>query len=165
MDAYRRFIAPSPGALSWRLAVLRVVVGFTFFMHGWQKLFQYGIPGVTGAFTQMGVPLPAVTAPLVAVLEFVGGALLLVGLATPLVALLLAGDMLGATLLVHLKNGFFLPNGVEFVLLLLAGAVAILLAGPGAFALDRLIARAPATGASVAYGTSPAQSSRRDQAA
>jgi putative oxidoreductase len=117
-----------------------VVIGFTFFMHGWQKLFQFGIPGVTNAFTQIGVPIPGVTAPLVAVLELVGGALLLVGLATRPAAILLALEMLVATLLVHLPAGFFLPNGVEFVLLLLAGVVTLALTGPGAFAVDRVIA-------------------------
>ena len=53
---------------------------------------------------------------------------------------IVALDMLVASLLVHLPAGFFLPNGVELVLLLLAGAVALVLTGPGAFALDRLIA-------------------------
>ena len=140
MDTYRRLAGPAPLHTDWGLAVLRVVVGFTFFMHGWQKLFQFGIPGVTNAFTQMGVPLPGVTAPLVSVLELVGGALLLVGLASRPAAILLAIDMLVAALLVHLPAGFFLPNGVELVLLLLAGVVALVLTGPGAFALDRLIA-------------------------
>jgi putative oxidoreductase len=140
MDTYRRLAGPAPLHTDWGVAVLRVIVGFTFFMHGWQKLFQFGLPGVTNAFTQMGVPLPGVTAPLVSVLELVGGALLILGLLTRPAAILLAIDMLVATLLVHLPAGFFLPNGVAFVLLLLAGAVALVLTGPGAFAVDRIIA-------------------------
>jgi putative oxidoreductase len=140
MDTYRRFASPATLSTDWGLASLRVVVGFTFFMHGWQKLFEFGIAGVTSAFTQMGVPLPGVTAPLVSVLELAGGALLLLGLATRPAALLLAIDMLVAILLVHLPAGFFAPNGVELVLLLFAGAAALVLAGPGTFALDRLVA-------------------------
>jgi putative oxidoreductase len=140
MDTYRRLAGLAPLHTDWGIAVLRVIVGFTFFMHGWQKLFQFGLPGVTNAFTQMGVPLPGVTAPLVSVLELVGGALLILGLLTRPAAILLAIDMLVATLLVHLPAGFFLPNGVAFVLLLLAGAVALVLTGPGAFAVDRIIA-------------------------
>lgn len=140
MDTYRRLAGPAPLRTDWGITILRVIVGFTFFMHGWQKLFQFGLPGVTSAFTQMGVPLPGVTGPLVSVLELIGGALLLVGLLTRPAAVLLAIDMLMAALLVHLPAGFFLPDGVELVLLLLAGAVAIVLTGPGAFALDRLIA-------------------------
>ena len=141
MDTYRRLAGPAPLHADWGIAVLRVIVGFTFFMHGWQKLFQFGLPGVTNAFTQMGVPLPGVTGPLVSVLELVGGALLVLGLLTRPAAILLAIDMLVATLLVHLPAGFYLPTGVAFVLLLLAGVVALALTGPGAFAVDRLIAR------------------------
>jgi putative oxidoreductase len=89
----------------------------------------------------MGVPAPSVTGPLVGTIELVGGGLLLVGLASRLVAIPLAVDMLVAMLLVHLPGGFFLPDGVELILLLFAGAVTIVLAGPGAFAVDRLIAR------------------------
>lgn len=122
------------------LTVLRVVVGIVFLVHGGQKLFVFGFGGTIGFFTQVGIPLPTVTGPLVALVEFFGGLALIAGLLTRLAALGLAIDMLGAILLVHLKGGFFLPNGFEYALTLLAATTALALAGPGAYAADDVIA-------------------------
>ncbi|WP_211364361.1 DoxX family protein [Micromonospora palomenae] len=125
------------------LAVLftRVALGVIFIAHGWQKLTEWGLDGTAAAFDQLGVPLPMASAWFAALVELVGGVALVVGLAVPVSALLLALDMLGALLIVHLGNGVFVSaNGYELVLAL--GATALLLAavGAGRFSLDRLIA-------------------------
>ena len=123
------------------LAILRVITGATFIAHGAQKLFVFGLAGVTGGFAQMGIPMPGVVAPFIALLEFLGGIALVLGLLTRLASLGLVFDMLGAMVLVHFKNGFFLPNGYEFVLLLAGVTAALVLTGAGEFSLDALIGR------------------------
>ncbi len=123
----------------WGLTVLRVVVGAVFLIHGCQKLFVFGFHGVAGFLGPLGVPAPAVAAVVLTLVEFVGGALLVLGLFTRWAAWLLAIDMVVAILLVHLKKGFFNPQGFEYPLTLLAANIAIAVAGPGAGAVDGVI--------------------------
>ena len=124
----------------WGIALLRIVVGIVFVMHGQQKLFEMGVGGVGGFFASLGVPAPQLAAVVVSVLETVGGIALIFGVLTRLFGLLLAGDMLVALLLVHRPNGFFAGDGgVELVLLLGTAALALALTGSGALALDNVL--------------------------
>ena len=131
-------MSPQVPRTSIGLTVLRVAIGIIFLVHGSQKLFVFGFGGVTGAFAQMHVPLPGISGPVIACIEFLGGVALILGIFSRVAALLVALDMLGAILLVHLRNGFFNPMGFEFPLALFAGTIAIALSGPGAFALDNI---------------------------
>lgn len=126
---------------SFGLALFRVVVGVVFVMHGGQKLFTLGVGAVSEGFAQAGIPLASVAAPAISLIELIGGAALALGLFTPVAASLIAAVMAGAIIAVHLPAGFFLPNGYEFALTLFAGAIALVLAGPGAFALDNVLHR------------------------
>ncbi len=132
------FRSPSARQLSIGLVALRVAVAAVFINHGRQKLFVYGFAGVTGAFTQMGVPFPGIMGPFVGLLEFFGGIALIIGLLTRPLALAFAIDMLVAILLVQLKKGF---SGYELEFLLLGSSVALLLTGAGRFSVDALLAR------------------------
>lgn len=134
-------MARNDSRLDAGLALLRIITGSVFLAHGAQKLFVFGLAGVTGSFGQMGVPLPAITAPLVSGLEFFGGIALIIGLLTRLVGLGLAIDMLGAIFFVHLAGGFFVPKGVEFVLMLFAAGATLALTGAGTFSFDAALAR------------------------
>ena len=119
-----------------------MVIGVTFFLHGWQKLFDQSIGGVGQFFTMLGVPAAGVAALLITFIELLGGAALIVGLFTRIAGLLLTLDMLGAILFFHHKNGFFAgnqPPGVELVLVLGAAAFCLALNGPGMLALDGVL--------------------------
>jgi len=107
------------------LLALRLAVGAIFIYHGWDKLSDMD-KTVTG-FGMMGFPLPAFFAWLVALVEFVGGVALVLGIYTKEFAKLLAIIMLVAILKVHLGGGF---KGMEYQISLLGGSLA--LAGLGA---------------------------------
>lgn len=115
----------------WAIVALRVALGVIFLAHGWQKFYQFGFEGVAGFFGSLGIPAPMIAAVLVTFLELVGGLALILGVFTPYMALLLAGNMLVAWLTAHLSNGIFVAdNGFELVLIL--GAVSLFFAFHGA---------------------------------
>src|SRR3954447_25339302 len=119
--------------------ILRVVLGITFFIHGFVK-FQGGIENQVGWFSSIG--LPGFLAYVVAIIELVGGFALFIGLGTKVISALLAILMIGATVKVKLSLGF-LGNGqmagYELDLALLAMAVFIAINGSKMFAMDQLI--------------------------
>jgi putative oxidoreductase len=121
------------------LALLRIGIGGIFVAHGIQKLAVFGLPGLAGFLGQIGVPFPMLSAVAVTAAELLGGLALVAGLFTRWAALPLAFSMVVAAVTVHLKDGFFLPNGVEYVLALFLASVALALTGSGAFSVDRLL--------------------------
>ena len=135
------FSSPTRRQIDAGLTLLRIVLGLTFVMHGGQKLFVYGFAGVTGAFGQMGIPMPGLLGPFVALVEFFGGIAIVLGLLTRLAALGIGGTMIVAILTVHLKAGFFNPGGFEFPLSLLASALTLVITGAGAYSLDAVLER------------------------
>jgi uncharacterized membrane protein YphA (DoxX/SURF4 family) len=85
---------PTDGAAS--IVLLRLMAGGVFFWEGILK-FIYVNQGV-GRFTKLGMPVPALTAGFVGVLEIVGGALLLGGFLTRFIAVPFLIEMLVAML-------------------------------------------------------------------
>jgi putative oxidoreductase len=112
-----------------------------FVAHGGQKLFGVGFAGTAAFLAQLGVPWPALAAPALIGVELLGGLALLVGLFTRWAAALLAIDMLAAILAVHARNGFFLPDGMEFVLTLLAACASLAALGSEAASADGALGR------------------------
>ena len=126
---------------SWGPTLLRITVGIVFLVHGAQKMFVWGFHGVAGFLGQVGIPLPALFAVVLTLVELVGGAALVLGLFTRWAALLLALDMLVAVLAVKLKGGFFAPTGFEYELVLMVASLSLVLMGGGAASLDARLSR------------------------
>lgn len=119
------------------LLVLRVVMGIVMFLHGWQKFFTNGTDGVEQMLTGAGVPMPGITAIALPALELVGGALLVLGVATRVLGVLFTLSMIGAIIWIHGAAGFFAAGGgYEFVLVLAAIGVTLALTGGGRFSVD-----------------------------
>ena len=125
----------------WGITILRGVVGVIFLAHGGQKLFIWGFGNVAVFLAKIGVPAPLLAAVVVTLVEFLGGLTLILGLYTRWAAALLAFDMLVAILTVHLRGGFFLPNGFEFALTLLGASLALVLLGSGEASVEGLLAK------------------------
>lgn len=126
------------------ILILRVFVGLTVAAHGAQKLFGiFGGPGVSGN-TQLveshGFRPGRPYAYLLGIAECVGGALMAMGLFTPVAAAAVIGVMTAAVVAVHIRNGFFVTdNGFEYPFALAAAAVALAFTGPGPYSVDALL--------------------------
>lgn len=116
----------------------RIAVGVVFVAHGWQKFTEFGMAGTAGSFDKMGVPLPTLSAWFAATVELAGGLALIAGVALPIAGVLLAVNMVGAWVIVHLPNGLLGEGGAELVVVLGAAALALGFNG-GAYSLDRVL--------------------------
>ncbi|HIW92866.1 MAG TPA: DoxX family protein [Candidatus Corynebacterium avicola] len=123
------------------ILIARVAVGVILFAHGWQKFFTNGIDGTSQGFEGMGVPAPTAAAIFAASVELVGGALLIIGLLTPLVAVLVTANLAGAYWYAHSDAGtiFVDAGGYELVLALAAGALLVGAVAGGRISLDHLV--------------------------
>jgi putative oxidoreductase len=112
------------------LAVLRIMAALLFIEHGTMKLF--GFPAPMG-----GDSLPPMLL-IAALLEVVGGALLVIGLFTRPVAFILSGQMAVAYFMAHASKGFWPAiNGGEPAILFCFVFLYLVFAGPGAWAVDK----------------------------
>ncbi len=123
------------------LLVIRLILGIIFIAHGYPKFFVFGISGFSQFLSQLGVPLPGLFAIIVALVEFVGGILLILGIFSGWIGLLMTINMLVAILLVKVKVGLIVPpnqpgTGAELGLALFALALAVLVFGPGSISVE-----------------------------
>jgi len=120
----------------------RLMVGITFFYTGHGKL--QNLDRTTSFFADLGIPFPAANAVFISSLEFFGGICLMAGLGTRLFAALLSSTMVVALLTAD-KDSFIskFPADLTDVspAMLLMFLIWLVLYGPGAVSLDRLIGR------------------------
>ncbi|EMR06130.1 DoxX [Bhargavaea cecembensis DSE10] len=121
--------------------ILRVVLGFTFFIHGLVK-FQGGIANTAGYFDSLGIP--GFMAYAVAAIELLGGLAMILGIGTKIVGILFAIIMIGAIFTAKLSLGF-LGNGqmagYELDLILLAASLYFVLADRSVLSVDHKLAQ------------------------
>lgn len=120
------------------LTLVRVTLGSIFILHGGQKVLGlFGGPGLESFVQWIGtMGVPSWLGYLAAFAEFIGGILLLTGCAAELGALMVIGVMIGAVVVVHWKHGYFGQNGgFEYPFNLALFALAIVIGGPGDYAL------------------------------
>lgn len=125
------------------LLVLRLGVGITVFLHGYNKVFRGGrLTGTAGWFESMGVRPGWLHARVAATTEMVAGVLFAAGLLTPLAAAGLIALMVVAGVTAHRKNGFFIfrpGEGWEYVMNLALAAFAVAAIGAGDWSLDHAL--------------------------
>lgn len=118
----------------WGIAAVRVAMGLILVVAGVKK-FAEGIGVTVGNFAKWGILLPPLAGPLIAVLETVGGALLVLGLFTRWLGLLFALEFLVAA--VWVKYRLFGWDFGRLDLMLLAAGILLFFNGAGKPALDR----------------------------
>ncbi len=123
------------------ILLLRIGVGVIFVVAGWGKLT--GIEGTQEFFGGIGIPLAGLMAWVVALVEFVGGLMVLAGAYIRIPAVLLAIIMLVAIFTVKLEQGF---SALRIDLMLLVAALALYLLGSGSYSLDSKLGGRGASG-------------------
>jgi putative oxidoreductase len=133
------------------LTLLRVALAIMVFPHGAQKLLGwfggFGFSGTMGFLTQQ-MHIPAALALLVFAAEFFGALGVFFGFLGRIAAFGIAVDLTVVAVMAHLPNGFFLNysgqqkgEGVEFLIVPVATAIAIVIRGSGAWSIDRALMR------------------------
>ena len=128
---------------TWSTLPLRLAWGAIFIGHGSQKVLGLfngpGLKAFTGAAPPFHFMRPGwLWMGAAAFSELIGGALLVLGFFTRLGAFLILCVMLTAIIGVHWPVFFASSNGFEYPMALLAGALALLIAGGGHLSVDRL---------------------------
>ena len=130
-------------AIDAALSVLRVALGVVFIAHGYNHVFGGGkIAGTARWFESLGMRPGQLHAWTASLTELGSGALLVLGLLTPLACAGIVGTMVVAWITNHRRNGFFIfrpGEGYEYVMTLTLVALALAGLGGGQWSLDNAL--------------------------
>ena len=130
----------SPAVRDFALLVARLVLGVVFIARGYQHWIGTGMARTAQQFDAAGIPQPRLAAYVAGSFELVGGALLIIGLLTTIVAGMLALMALTASYFIHLHDGFFAENGgFEYPLVLASLLGLVVVFGAGRASLDKVL--------------------------
>jgi putative oxidoreductase len=144
LHAYRRIISKFSSMQPVMLLAVRLYWGFQFAQTGWGKL--HNLPKIAAFFGRLNIPFPGFNAPLISMLEFAGGILLMLGLFSRPIAFLLAGNMFVAywtadhealASIFSDPGKFYAADPYTF----LFASLMVLIFGAGLYSVDTLIAR------------------------
>jgi len=116
---------------------LRISVGVLLMVHSLGKFDG----GSGGFFSSIG--LPSEMAPLIGLLELMGGALLVTGVLTRIAASLVAIEMLIIMVYVKKLQSFSGKNGLELELLIFVVMLTVIVLGPGRISISHLVKKIP----------------------
>lgn len=132
----------SSSSRTWNAIILiRLLVGWVFVSEGIQKFLFPAQLGV-GRFAKIGIPLPQTMAPLVGAVEIICGALVILGLFTrlatiPLLCVIATAIATTKIPMLHTGGVWAMLHEVRADFSMLLGLLFLLIAGGGAYALDR----------------------------
>jgi len=136
---------------TWGSLIARLTLGIVLFPHGAQKMLGwFGGAGFTGTidFFTNQLQLPGIVALSVILIEFIGSISLILGFASRLWSLAIAGLFTGIIFTTHLEHGFFMNwfgnqagEGYEYALLIIGIAAAVFVNGSGKYAVDSQIVK------------------------
>ncbi|MFC5231989.1 DoxX family protein [Pseudonocardia zijingensis] len=125
------------------LVLLLARIGLGILMIGHAALmynFAGSLAGVGELFAPMGIPIPGVLGPANVLFEFVGGIAMIVGVAVPIVGVIMALNMVGAWVLVHTSPLYSMDNnGPELVIAIALLSLVLAVTGSGRFGLDHVL--------------------------
>ncbi|KGM19063.1 DoxX family protein [Corynebacterium auriscanis] len=127
------------------LFILRAILGVVFIAHGWRNVFGVGMVGDNSTiveFARVGYPNPSVFAWTVSVLFMFCGAMLIAGVLTTAAAGVLFVIAAAMLYFQFSHHGFYVSDGgMEYILVLMASLLMIVVFGAGRASLDRALAR------------------------